>query len=99
MAVTCLWSAASLQYIRRMGHNWISWVGLVGLVACSGSDPLERSPRDGGDRDAGAGGSTDGGERDAGDACVPRTCAGAGATCGTILDGCGGVVECGACPW
>jgi hypothetical protein len=29
--------------------------------------------------------------------CIPRTCADAGANCGKIGDGCGGVVDCGAC--
>ncbi|MBI3071808.1 MAG: hypothetical protein HYY84_06720 [Deltaproteobacteria bacterium] len=29
--------------------------------------------------------------------CTPRTCADAGATCGTIFDGCGGTQNCGAC--
>ncbi len=29
--------------------------------------------------------------------CVPRTCAQAGANCGPIGDGCGNIVECGAC--
>jgi hypothetical protein len=30
-------------------------------------------------------------------ACVPRTCAAAGANCGPIADGCGGLLECGKC--
>ena len=30
-------------------------------------------------------------------ACVPQTCAGAGATCGSIPNGCGGVLNCGSC--
>lgn len=52
--------------------------------------------------DAGSGGGT-GGTSGAGggtsrpDACVPLTCAAAGLTCGTGLDGCGGVLECGRC--
>jgi hypothetical protein len=29
--------------------------------------------------------------------CVPLTCASMGATCGTMLDGCGGQLSCGAC--
>src|SRR5207237_1200815 len=29
--------------------------------------------------------------------CTPRTCASAGATCGTISDGCGGTITCGTC--
>jgi hypothetical protein len=31
-------------------------------------------------------------------ACVPGTCASQGATCGTTPDGCGGTLNCGACP-
>jgi hypothetical protein len=30
-------------------------------------------------------------------ACVPRTCAEAGANCGQVADGCGGVLACGSC--
>ena len=30
--------------------------------------------------------------------CTARTCADVGATCGPIGDGCGGTVQCGACP-
>ncbi len=30
-------------------------------------------------------------------ACVPSTCAQAGAECGSIADGCGGTLECGGC--
>jgi hypothetical protein len=30
-------------------------------------------------------------------ACVPTTCAAQGKTCGTISDGCGGTLSCGAC--
>lgn len=30
-------------------------------------------------------------------ACVPTTCAAAGATCGSISDGCGGTLTCGTC--
>jgi hypothetical protein len=29
--------------------------------------------------------------------CTPKTCAGEGFTCGTLVDGCGGTVECGTC--
>jgi uncharacterized protein YkwD len=32
------------------------------------------------------------------DGCVPGTCAGLGAGCGKIDDGCGTTLECGACP-
>jgi hypothetical protein len=30
--------------------------------------------------------------------CIPLSCYGAGATCGTISDGCGGKLNCGTCP-
>jgi hypothetical protein len=44
-----------------------------------------------------AGGCSDGmGSGDAG-ACVPKTCADLGATCGKTLDGCNNVIECGTC--
>jgi len=29
--------------------------------------------------------------------CVPKTCASAGAECGTLHDGCGGTLDCGGC--
>ena len=32
-----------------------------------------------------------------GTTCVPRTCSGAGAACGTLTDGCGGTLQCGTC--
>lgn len=40
--------------------------------------------------------SVTGGPADAG-GCVPKTCAAMGANCGTLGDGCGGVVDCGTC--
>ncbi len=30
--------------------------------------------------------------------CVPRTCTAANTTCGPVGDGCGGILQCGACP-
>src|SRR5262249_22616085 len=30
--------------------------------------------------------------------CAPATCAGAGANCGMLADGCGGTLDCGTCP-
>ena len=30
-------------------------------------------------------------------ACMPRTCASTGANCGSVTDGCGGVLNCGTC--
>ncbi|MFH0900402.1 MAG: SUMF1/EgtB/PvdO family nonheme iron enzyme [Pseudomonadota bacterium] len=34
-----------------------------------------------------------------GTVCVPITCAGAGKDCGTVNDGCGGSIDCGACQY
>src|SRR5688572_21896369 len=31
--------------------------------------------------------------------CTPRTCAGQGAQCGSISNGCGGTLSCGTCDW
>ncbi len=33
-----------------------------------------------------------------GSACVPSTCVALGASCGNVPDGCGGALQCGACP-
>jgi hypothetical protein len=30
--------------------------------------------------------------------CTPRTCSDAGANCGKVADGCGGLLDCGSCP-
>jgi len=32
-----------------------------------------------------------------GGACVPATCANLGVNCGAVADGCGGIIDCGAC--
>jgi hypothetical protein len=34
-----------------------------------------------------------------GTVCGPQTCAGQGAQCGSISDGCGGTLDCGLCDW
>jgi hypothetical protein len=41
--------------------------------------------------------SPDGGTADGSTSCKPRTCADAGANCGPIGDGCGGILNCGTC--
>jgi len=33
-----------------------------------------------------------------GSGCIPDTCSGSGAQCGTVPDGCGGTITCGPCP-
>jgi hypothetical protein len=46
-------------------------------------------------------GLTDGGDEAStgdGSVCMPLTCAAVGFTCGKTGDGCGGVIDCGACP-
>ena len=40
---------------------------------------------------------TGSGGRDGGSSCVPKTCVGLGANCGPVADGCGGLLNCGAC--
>jgi hypothetical protein len=64
-----------------------------------GAEILLFCPTSDGGADSGAvdGASSLDGAVDAG-SCVPRTCAQAGASCGTIADGCGGGVSCGDCP-
>jgi outer membrane protein assembly factor BamB len=34
---------------------------------------------------------------DSGGPCVPKTCIGLGRNCGTVWDGCGGLIDCGTC--
>ena len=43
-------------------------------------------------------GSDDASLRSKPHSCVPKTCATLGATCGTFSNGCGGTLDCGACP-
>ncbi len=64
------------------------------LAACGGS-----SKGGDGDDDGGPGDEIDagGGGTDAGEGCGLVTCESAGATCGPIGDGCGGIIECGDC--
>ena len=64
------------------------WAGAlaIALVACSGS---------GGSTPAPSPPASDGG--DTGFACVPKTCSELGA-CGSVSDGCGQTLACGACP-
>lgn len=54
----------------------------LGATACSGSNAANR-----GGYDAGPDGSP----------CHPTSCAALGANCGTMSDGCGGVLDCGSC--
>lgn len=63
--------------------------------ACGSDLPPIGGVDSGTDRGDGGGGGD--GAPDTGIHCVPRTCAEAGATCGPIGDGCGGVLECGGC--
>jgi hypothetical protein len=51
----------------------------------------------GGDGGGGSGDAGAGGEIDAGVGCGLVTCESAGANCGPIGDGCGGVIQCGEC--
>ncbi|MFO0646963.1 MAG: hypothetical protein U0326_12050 [Polyangiales bacterium] len=63
--------------------------GCGGLLMC-GTCPAGQTCGGGGRASVcGAGGAT---------TCVPRTCAGLGANCGPVSDGCGGLLMCGTCP-
>ena len=59
----------------------------------SGSGSMDSGP---GSTDSGAGGKDSGGSGT--DACVPRDCAQQGLNCGSALDGCGNIIQCGTCP-
>jgi hypothetical protein len=52
------------------------------------------SPDDGPPGDAS---DTDAAPIDAPSGCVPQTCHALGAQCGSVGDGCGGTLDCGAC--
>src|SRR5690349_18837718 len=47
---------------------------------------------------AGSAGSTGAFNTDGGPCSTAITCAGAGANCGPLADGCGGIIQCGTCP-
>lgn len=68
--------------------------GLCALVRDAGVDGGRTSDRE-------DGGLDDSGVADAGEAvgaCERRTCADLGARCGSVSDGCGGMLACGSCP-
>ena len=64
--------------------------GCGGLLHCGGCPPTQL---------CGGGGTPGqcGGDSGPPDACIPMTCAEAGALCGIALDGCGGQIDCGPC--
>lgn len=67
-------------------------------AACAPSstfDPGTPDRSDAGTRDRSDAGTPD--RSDAGTTCVPRTCADANASCGSLPDGCGTVLDCGSC--
>jgi hypothetical protein len=73
-------------------------------IACGSGESSEfvdpnLNKDDGGSTDPPVGTFTpvDAGTADGATGCTPLTCATAGATCGPIGDGCGGVVQCGTC--
>jgi hypothetical protein len=73
--------------------------GCGGVLNCGSCSSPATCGGGGAPSKCGGGTSTlpDGGPIDAGAACVPRTCAQLGATCGQQGDGCGGVLGCGTC--
>lgn len=78
--------------------------GTIGCGSCAAGSTCASHrcvplPVDAGAPDAGtvdAGTFDAGAPRDAG-GCAPRSCTAAGASCGSISDGCGGTVSCGVC--
>ena len=72
------------------GKNADGCGALVDCGGCSGNDYCGG----GGFSRCGAG---DGGVTGDGGVCAPKTCADLGLTCGLNADGCGGVIDCGAC--
>jgi len=78
-------------------------LALFGCGGGSGSEALVPPEVDGSVEDTSGGGGDSGGLSvdggfDGGSACVPRTCAEAGANCGPVSDGCGGLTaDCGTC--
>jgi len=84
-------------------RTWLCIVGACGVVAvgaCAGGEDTNGSGPGPGD-DGSLGDEVEGGgfglDGDVGGGCTPRTCAAAGANCGPVADGCGGLVECGTC--
>jgi hypothetical protein len=75
------------------------------LVACGSSSDATDFELDDGSIDGSIGGDATGGPDtkvsgfDVADSggCVKRTCAAAGADCGALADGCGGLLDCGKC--
>lgn len=66
----------------------------AGAGALGGSGGGAGSPGQGGSAGAASGGASSAGSAGAGGAvCVPRVCT----SCGTLIDGCGAVVDCGSC--
>ncbi len=85
----------------------IACLGASAVASCGGTSPAY-SLFDGGTGDAttspgSSGGSSGGGDDgpsivvDGSTACIPKTCAQLGFTCGMNGDGCGGAVDCGPC--
>lgn len=78
-----------------------AFVSLASFVACGGSAFTSATSGDAGiGTDSGiqldVGGDDGGGESDAG-SCVPKTCPGNKWICGAGGDGCGAILDCGAC--
>lgn len=85
------------------GMRRILWAPLalcvIPLVSACGSDDSGGDSPGGSGGVSGSGGTAGGGTGGGGTggSCTPTTCVAAGAECGTIDDGCGSQLECGAC--
>ncbi len=108
-----LWVVREELHMMRTRAFWLISIACIGLTlsGCSGLGGKSHKPGKGDEGDT-AGATSDAGggqsqsstgEDDAGDGwsssgvCTPKSCAKLGATCGPIADGCGGIVNCGAC--
>jgi hypothetical protein len=72
----------------------VLWLLLASAGCVSARNESPRTPEDAGSVAQGAPPA----KEDSGRPCVPRSCAQAQARCGVVSDGCGGSLDCGACP-
>jgi hypothetical protein len=72
--------------------------GGSGNAGRGGSAGMEVAAGGGGKGAAGGKGGTGGSGNEGGEGCVPTTCEAEGAACGSLPDGCDGMIQCGNCP-
>lgn len=85
-------TARSNRFAARMGRGALMLLCSLAQGACAAEPQATASNASDAGRADAKDGSTDGAV-----VCAPLTCAQAGAQCGSLPDGCGGVLTCGAC--